>query len=159
MLNHSPSCPKLPKLYGLPKVHKSNVPLRPIVSQVDTPTYRLAQHVAKVLSPLRGHTTAHTKDSYHFVSEIKNLCLTDNETMVSFDVQSLFTCLPVDDCIEIVTKKLAEKAMPKEYAELLKHCLTSGYLLWKEHFYKQVDGVAMGSPVSPVIAEDRKSVV
>ncbi|XP_047036625.1 uncharacterized protein LOC124642305, partial [Helicoverpa zea] len=73
--------------------------------------------------------------------------------MVSFDVQSLFTCLPVEDCIKIVSKKLAENNMPTEYAELLKHCLTSGYLLWNNHFYTQVDGVAMGSPVSPIVAD------
>ncbi|CAG4972614.1 unnamed protein product [Parnassius apollo] len=43
--------------------------------------------------------------------------------------------------------------MPVEYAALFRHCLTSGYLLWKEEFYKQVDGVAMGSPVSPIVAD------
>ncbi|CAK1598351.1 unnamed protein product [Parnassius mnemosyne] len=73
--------------------------------------------------------------------------------MVSFDVQSLFTCLPIEDCISIVTRKLEDNNMPTEYAILLKHCLTSGYLLWKEEFYMQVDGVAMGSPVSPVVAD------
>ncbi|XP_026744741.1 uncharacterized protein LOC113506080, partial [Trichoplusia ni] len=140
-------------MYGLPKIHKPNAPLRPIVSQIDTPTYRLAQHVAKTLSPLRGNTTAFVKDSYHFVNEIKHLHLHDNEVMVSFDVQSLFTCLPVKDCIEIVSKKLAENNLPLEYAELLEHCLTSGYLLWNNKFYVQVDGVAMGSPVSPVVAD------
>ncbi|CAK1591908.1 unnamed protein product [Parnassius mnemosyne] len=73
--------------------------------------------------------------------------------MVSFDVQSLFTCLPVEDCISIVTRKLEENNMPANYAVLLRHCITSGYLLWKEEFYKQVDGVAMGSPVSPIVAD------
>ncbi|CAG4972619.1 unnamed protein product [Parnassius apollo] len=148
-----PTCAKSPKLYGLPKIHKPNAPLRPIVSQIDSPTYRLAQHLAKILSPLRGHTRAHIKDSYHFVSEIKDRHLSDNETMVSFDVQSLFTCLPVEDCISIVTRKLEENNMPVEYAVFLRHCLTSGYLLWKEEFYKQLDGVAMGSPVSPIVAD------
>ncbi|CAG4951020.1 unnamed protein product [Parnassius apollo] len=148
-----PSCTKPPRLYGLPKIHKPNAPLRPIVSQIDSPTYKLAQHLAKVLLPLRGHTRAHTKDSYHFVSEIKDLHLADNETMVSFDVQSLFTCLPIEDCKSIVTRKLEYNNMLAEYSVLLKHCLTSGYLLWKEEFYKQVDGVAMGSPVSPIVAD------
>ncbi|XP_047543370.1 uncharacterized protein LOC125075702, partial [Vanessa atalanta] len=73
--------------------------------------------------------------------------------MVSFDVQSLFTCLPIQDCIEIVKRKLQTHNMPIEYAELLHHCLTSGYLLWNDEFYVQVDGVAMGSPVSPVVAD------
>ncbi|CAK1595730.1 unnamed protein product [Parnassius mnemosyne] len=148
-----PSCAKPPRLYGLPKIHKLNASLHPIVSQIDSPTYNLAQHLAKILSPLRGHTRAHTNDSYHFVSEIKDLHLADNETMVSFDVQSLFTCLPSEDCISIVTRKLEDNNMPTEYAVLLKHCLTSGYLLWKVEFYMQVDGVAMGSPVSPVVVD------
>ncbi|CAG9563495.1 unnamed protein product [Danaus chrysippus] len=73
--------------------------------------------------------------------------------MVSFDVQSLFTNLPVLDCIEIVRGKLKDNKMHIEYSELLKHCLTSGYLMWKDEFYIQVDGVAMGSPVSPVVAD------
>ena len=148
-----PPCCKPPKLYGLPKIHKASAPLRPIVSQIDTPTYKLAQMVAKVLSQLRGHTSAFVKDSYHFVSEIKDLHLADNETMVSFDVTSLFTCLPVEECIKTVTKKLSDNNMPPEYAELLRQCLTTGYLLWNDEFYKQVDGVAMGSPVSPVVAD------
>ncbi|CAG5016617.1 unnamed protein product [Parnassius apollo] len=49
--------------------------------------------------------------------------------------------------------KLEENNMPQEYTILFEHCLTSGYLLWKEDFYKQVDGVAMGSPVSPIVAD------
>ncbi|XP_047994918.1 uncharacterized protein LOC125233097 [Leguminivora glycinivorella] len=73
--------------------------------------------------------------------------------MVSFDVQSLFTNLPVKDCIEIVKKRLREQNMSENYAKLLEHCLTSGYLLWNGEFYLQVDGVAMGSPVSPVVAD------
>lgn len=73
--------------------------------------------------------------------------------MVSFDIQSLFSCLPVRECIEIISRKLKDKNIPSEYTELLKHCLTSGYMLWNDQFYKQVDGVAMGSPVSPVVAD------
>ncbi|CAH2098873.1 unnamed protein product [Euphydryas editha] len=73
--------------------------------------------------------------------------------MVSFDVQSLFTCLQVQDCIEIVRRRLVENDMPEEYAIILKHCLTTGYLLWNHKYYIQVDGVAMGSPVSPIVAD------
>lgn len=53
----------------------------------------------------------------------------------------------------IVKKRLYEHDLPVEYAELLEHCLTSGYLVWNGEFYMQVDGVAMGSPVSPVVAD------
>ena len=68
--------------------YTKNVPLRPIVSQIDTPMYKLAQHVAKLLRPRRGHTSSY---SYHFVSGLKNLKLVNNDTLVGFEVQSLFT--------------------------------------------------------------------
>ncbi|KAJ0176830.1 hypothetical protein K1T71_008009 [Dendrolimus kikuchii] len=81
------------------------------------------------------------------------MTLAEDEVLVSFDVQSLFTSLPVEDCIEIVKRKLIANNMPEEYADLLKHCLTSGYFVWDYGFYDQINGVAMGSPVSPVVAD------
>ncbi|XP_074641212.1 uncharacterized protein LOC141898959 [Tubulanus polymorphus] len=44
--------PSLPYIYGLPKIHKDNVPLRPIVSNCNSPTYRLSKFLAKQLSPV-----------------------------------------------------------------------------------------------------------
>ena len=34
---------QLPKIYGLPKIHKNNIPLRPIVSCVGSPSYHLSK--------------------------------------------------------------------------------------------------------------------
>ena len=45
---------KTPLLYGLPKVHKPAVPLRPIASFVHSPTYQLSKHLSQILSPLVG---------------------------------------------------------------------------------------------------------
>ena len=42
--------PRLPRLYGLPKVHRSNCPMRPIVSFTSAPTYNLCKHLNKWLS-------------------------------------------------------------------------------------------------------------
>ena len=48
------SAGRLPLLYGLPKVHKPEVPLHLIVSFVHSATYQLSKHLAKLLSPLVG---------------------------------------------------------------------------------------------------------
>ena len=50
------SAGRLPLLYGLPKVHKPEVPLRPIVSFLHSPTYQLSKHLATILSPLVGNS-------------------------------------------------------------------------------------------------------
>ena len=44
----------VPKFYGLPKVHKENSPLRPIVSSIDSVTYNVTKHLAYIIGPLVG---------------------------------------------------------------------------------------------------------
>ena len=45
-----------PQMYGLPKVHKENIPMRPIVSTIGSPTYRLAKELARILTPSLART-------------------------------------------------------------------------------------------------------
>lgn len=141
-----------PKLYGLPKVHKANVPLRPIVSQVDSPTYNLAKHVAGVLQPLVGKTSSFVKDSRHFVDIIKSLKMEPGDILVSFDVESLFTNVPIKDCLDVVREKLIDSELPSQYVVMLRNCLDGNFFLYQGQHYLQIDGVAMGSPVAPVLA-------
>jgi hypothetical protein len=49
------------RLYGLPKVHKEGVPLRPIVNNTGAPTYQLAKHLTGLLDQLTGNSTYHVK--------------------------------------------------------------------------------------------------
>jgi hypothetical protein len=58
-----------PRLYGLPKIHKPGVPLRPIVNAIGSPTYRLAQHLAHLLSSHTEHSPHHIKKLHRIFSE------------------------------------------------------------------------------------------
>ena len=49
-----PSGCQPPRIYGLPKIHKDGVPLRPIASCINSPSYMLSKHIAQLLSPLTG---------------------------------------------------------------------------------------------------------
>ncbi|XP_064073285.1 uncharacterized protein LOC135193669 [Vanessa tameamea] len=141
-----------PKLYGLPKIHKPNIPLRPIVSQIDSPTYELAKHVSKVLQPLAGQTKSHVKDSRRFVDILRSTTVDPDDLMVSFDVESLFTNVPVSECMDVIKVKLQLNNIPAEYIKLLHHCLETSYFVYQGEYYLQIDGVAMGSPVAPLVA-------
>ncbi|CAH2217173.1 jg12081 [Pararge aegeria aegeria] len=134
-----------PKLYGLPKIHKEGVPIRPIVSQIDSPNYELANHISTILQPLVGHTASYVKDSRHFVHVLRDLKIQEDECMLNFDVDSLFTNVPINDCLEVINRKLQDNDIPP-------HCLESNFFLYKGQYYLQIDGVAMGSPVAPVVA-------
>ena len=81
---------RAPRLYGLPKIHKTNVPLRPIVSFIESPTYGLSKKLAEI-SHFVGKSDRNVKNSYEFVEFLRGLIIDSNEIMVSFDVVSLFT--------------------------------------------------------------------
>ena len=48
-----------PKFYGLPKIHKPDTPLKPIVSSCVSVTYGVAKELAKILKPLVGKSPHH----------------------------------------------------------------------------------------------------
>ncbi len=149
-----------PRFYGLPKIHKPEIPLRPIVSFVNSPTYGVSSFLAKILSPVVGNTENTVKNSYHFAEFIRGKTLNAGEVLVSFDVISLFTKIPVDLAIKVARKRLRQDvtlsqrtSMPiEDIIDLLSFCLNTTYFVFDGIYYQQVFGTAMGSPVSAVIA-------
>ncbi|CAH8467852.1 unnamed protein product, partial [Dicrocoelium dendriticum] len=86
-----PSGTNVPRLYGLPKIHKANIPLRPILSMVNSPYHTVAQWLVEILEPVRKQLATYSlRDSFQFVECIRNAKL-DGKVMLSFDVVSLFT--------------------------------------------------------------------
>ena len=149
-----------PRIYGLPKIHKADVPLRPIVSCVNTFAYDLSAYLANILSPLTGKSEFTVTNSAHFVSTISSETIRDNEIMVSFDVELLFTNVPIDAAVQAALQRLqsdpsiADRTTltPAQIADLLTFVLRSTYFQYNGSIYEQKDGAAMGSPVSAVIA-------
>ena len=149
-----------PRFYGLPKIHKPEIPLRPIVSFVNSPTYGVSSFLAKMLSPVVGNTENIVKNSCHFAEFVRGKTLKADQVLVSFDVVSLFTNIPVDLAIKVAAKRLRQDAtllqrtsLPVEdIIDLLSFCLNATYFVFEGCYYQQVFGTAMGSPVSAVIA-------
>ena len=124
-----------PKYYGLPKVHKTGIPLRPIISCVGSVSYETAKELSKILKPLVGNTPYSVQNTQDFIHSIQDIKLQDDECMVSYDVEALFTSVPVKPAITIIQKKLEAdkdlhlrtKMSSKQIISLLEFCLTSTY--------------------------------
>ena len=77
-----------------------------------------------------------------------------DESLVSFDVTSLFTNVPIEEAVGVIRDKLREvertPLSPDRVAEQLSLCLNSTYFSFGGEFYEQRQGAAMGCPVSAV---------
>ena len=149
----------VPKFYGLPKIHKENSPLRPIVSSVDSVTYNVAKHLGYIIGLLVGKSEHHIKNSQDFVNKIKDISIEEGETITSYDVSALFTCVPPDEAVNVVREFLLNdtalnertKLSPDQVCSLLELCLNTTYFVYNGRFYRQRHGCAMGSPVSSIV--------
>ena len=152
------SVPQPPKLYGLPKLHKPGIPMRPIVSFCGSPTYQLSKYLTTILQPLTDKSRRKLQSTENFIDAIKTVQIPDDYKLVSFDVKSLFTSIPLQlalQCTETaIQQSTAKLPLPTEdIMDLLNLCLTSTYFQYNGRHYKQLHGTAMGSPVSVVVAE------
>ena len=145
-------------MYGLPKVHKSGTPLRPILRTIGTPGYALAKELCDILSPLcvNSHRLS---DSFSFVNSVNDLSFSFPVTMCSFDVSSLFTNVPLEETIEIAINRLFSEGHDTHgmdratISSLLQFAAKDCCFIFNNRFYCQIDGVAMGSPLGPVLAD------
>ena len=147
----------IPKFYGLPKVHKENTPLRPIVSSIGSVSYGISKELARIIKPLVGSTEHQVNNSKEFIEEIKKIKLEEGECITSYDVSALFTSVPIPSALDIINNKLLQDTdlhnrtnmTTHNIIELLDFCLNNTYFTFQGVFYQQTMGAAMGSPVKP----------
>ena len=155
----NPSAAVTPTLYGLPKIHKENCFCRPVLASTDCYTYECASWLSKILRPLRQHST-NLKNAFEFVQRTQQVKFKNNSVMVSFDVKSLFTNIPVDFVTDINLREIYGSDSTKEVYDLTKQQFKN-LLVWTTKrttlnfygsFYKQIDGGGMRSPIAPAFA-------
>lgn len=149
--------PRSPIFYGMPKIHKENIPIRPVVSYINVPIYRICNLINTTLPKMMKCKSDYSiNNSSEFINKTKNLLLNKNNVMVSFDVKSLFTSIPILELKNIINNNLETQTSPYKSDEmrlLINTCLDQNYFRFNNKFYVQKEGLAMGSPSSPLFSE------
>ena len=128
--------------------------LRPIVSSIGTFNYNLARFLCDLLSPLVPNDHS-CKGTFSFDSQIKNANLS-KKFLVSYDVTSLFTNVSLQETIGIAINLIFNhnpnlNITRKELKKLFLFATSQTHFIFSSKFYNQIDGVAMGSPLAPVL--------
>jgi predicted GIY-YIG superfamily endonuclease len=146
-------------MYFLPKAHKENVPLRPILSAINGPTFKLSSFYVELLKPSVGKTNTWIYNSLDFKEKIADVILPPDFILVSLDVVNLFTNIPNDLVLKVIEENfddIQEKAMTflsyEDFVEGLNLILRNCFFSVDNVVHHQIFGSPMGSPVSPILA-------
>ena len=138
-----------------------HVQFRPVLSAIKTAEYELAKWFEAQIKPYFNDQWSVSSSSC-FVKELNSIRPSSTDVCVSFDIKSLYTNVPLHEVIEDVTETLYHKNndsifkikktfTKRVFKNMLKACSESIFLFNKK-VYKQIDGLAMGSPLAPILA-------
>ncbi|XP_058865981.1 uncharacterized protein LOC131708063 [Acipenser ruthenus] len=157
--------PRARIFYMLPKIHKSPEtwtiphtipPGRPIVSDCNSESYRIAEYIDHFLNPLSTKHTSYLKDTYDFIDKIKTLKLPETAFLFTIDIDSLYTNIETNTGIAAIRKCLNLNPDPtrpdEELIKLLEISLTKNDFEFDNQFYLQTKGTAMGKRFAPSYA-------
>ena len=107
-----------------------------------------------------GSSNHHVQNTRDFIEHIKDVRLRQGKCIISYDVTSLFTSVPIKPLLEIIEQRLTKEQdlqkrtsmTIKQIISLLEFCLNTTSFVFQGQYYKQVEGAAMGSPLSPIVA-------
>ena len=150
-------------MYGLPKVHKPAVSLRPILSAIGSFNHEEAKWRTSKLSFLRDHST-NIKDSFKLIDNIKDKCF-QNKIMASFDLKSLFTIISVSFTIKLIVDALYHNGKSSnsntsftgfsqiKMKKFLEWVTKSRTFLFSNEYFEQLDGVLTRGKASNLFAD------
>ena len=118
----------------------------------------MAKFLVPILRPLTTNQYS-ISNSTNFVKEVCSLSFDSNIVMASFDVKSLFTNIPLKETIEIIMANISDEQISSfgldrpSFPKFLELATCNNVFTFDKQLYNQIDGVAMGSPLGPVLAD------
>ena len=162
-----PSSHQPARLFATAKTHKfesfdditvENLKLRPIIDQTGTMTYDVSKYLADYLKPLAKNDYV-INDTQEFPNTIKKIVLGPDEETVSYDVESLFTSIPLKDTIDHITKQIYEKGVLKPiikskliFQRLLEKLVSDSVFSANNRLIKQLDGCPIEGTFSGIFS-------
>jgi len=136
-----------------------NRTFRIIISSIESPTHSLAIFLYKIIAKNIDKSFSYIENSYQLIQKLNILLLlSDRFDLVSLDVISLFTNVPLNLALESISNRWSHicrstKIPKSEFLNAIKIILDSTFFKFNNKIYKQNFGTSMGSPLSPVIAD------
>jgi len=141
------------KFYVIPKVHKSPISTRPIANAIPSLTTPCSQLLDQILRPLMLIQESFIYSSHQLISSLQKISLNRSQPppcLAEADVVSMYPSIDLNHGLHNINGLLIKHSIPnrKFIIQLLHWVLHNNFLVYKNHLYLQIKGVAMGTNVA-----------
>ncbi|CAF4496047.1 unnamed protein product, partial [Rotaria sp. Silwood2] len=157
---------ELAHIYFNLKVHKPDISVRPIVASINAPARLISSFLDQLLTPIYNYLTKNITfiNGIDVVRKLKEYqqqgYLTSTTLFVIFDVADLYTMIPRDGAIAALTRFCEKYAINGKIGtlkistiiQLACAVLDTNSFAYKDKYYRQIKGGAMGSPFTMILA-------
>jgi hypothetical protein len=149
--------PVIPEFYCFPKIHKTGNKIRPVVSNVNSPTSKISEHLVKKFRKFKPPDSMSVKNSFEMAKKFNGMPIEDHECLISFDIESLFPSIPIEEAFELCKGWIASQDISDEEAELcvdlMSIVLDQRVFEYDGKQYTQKEGLFIGNNLSSIITE------
>lgn len=143
-LASAPDHSQIPQFYGIPKIHKKFVkvpPIRPIVSQCNSPLLPTAKFIDHVLQPLAQSYSDYLHNTTALSLILQELYVPEDAILVTVDVNSLYPSIPQTEMLQIIYDEMYRKRHlqfdPNLIIQLLHISINFNFFEFASHSSKQ----------------------
>jgi hypothetical protein len=145
--------------YGLPKLHKQPVSLRPIVASHSAPLSTMSKWLSQVLLPCVSRLDSFLRDSYDLTAILATTPFPRDCVFLTFDVVSMYPNMQRDHAVNGVWSAFQlggfENRAPRWAhlaVDITRALFDHGYSMFDGTAFQQKSGIAMGTNAAPPLA-------
>jgi len=146
---------RIPLFYGLPKVHKNPVPLRPVVSTTDSLLAIFSNWLDFRMKELLPLIQSYTKNSMDIIQDLRELTLPENAKLFLADTKSMYTNIDTSlgletlkDFLLIDSTKISTTFPTNLFLQVMELVMRNNIFSFQDTYWLQTSGTAMGTPVA-----------
>ena len=139
------------------KLHKPDVPIRPVVNNMNAPSHKIAKRLLRILNKHLTLNNYYNVTNYtKLATDVTNLKINEKHKLITYEIKDLFVNIPIEETVTI-TKSILSKNNDTQITQriitLMRLVLSQKYFTFQNKMYQPEKGVSMGSPISSTVAE------
>ena len=147
---------KICRLYFIPKIHKNPIGMRPICASQGWITYWTSVYIHMTIFPLLKRIKSYITNSAQLVAMLDKLNLPEHFQFIEADVDNLYPSINIEEGLQALKSFLTTAGMHHTQVSFLvkltRWVLNNNYVTFGENKYRQISGIAMGTPCAVVLS-------